>query len=56
MTYQEVSEKRVNAILFNYRRNLFPGKLKSKGSCPFKLLKINLYEVVNLLVEKTSLK
>ena len=34
--------------LFNSRLKLFPGKLKSKWSCPFKVVKIYLHGAVDL--------
>ena len=36
------------------RLRLFPGKLKSRWSGPFKLLRINPYGIVDLLDEKTG--
>ncbi|KAK2435447.1 hypothetical protein QL285_020504 [Trifolium repens] len=41
-------------LLFNSRLKLFPGKLKSRWSGPFKLLKIYPYRVVDLLDEGTG--
>lgn len=41
-------------LLFNSRFKIFPIKLKSKWLGPFKLLKIYLQGVVDLLNEKTG--
>ena len=41
-------------LLFNSRLKLFPGKLKSRWSGPFKLIKIYPHEAVDLLNEKTG--
>ena len=41
-------------LLFNSRLKLFPGKLKSRWSGPFKLIKVYPYGAVDLLDEKTG--
>ncbi|KAL5573356.1 hypothetical protein UlMin_022953 [Ulmus minor] len=41
-------------LLFNSRLKLFPGKLKSRWSGPFKLIKVHPYGVVDLLDERTG--
>lgn len=40
-------------LLFNFRLKFFPGKLKSKWSGPFKLVKIYPHGAVGLLNERT---
>ena len=42
------------ALLHNTRLRLFPGKLKSRWSEPFKLLKIYPHVAIDLLEEKTG--
>ncbi|MCI84605.1 hypothetical protein A2U01_0105883 [Trifolium medium] len=41
-------------MLYNSRLKLFPGKLKSRWSDPFKLLKIYPYGAVDLLDESSG--
>lgn len=41
-------------LLFNSRLKLFPGKLKSRWSGPFKLIKVYPYGAVDLLDEKSG--
>ncbi|KAL5564492.1 hypothetical protein UlMin_027656 [Ulmus minor] len=41
-------------LLFNSRLRLFPGKLKSRWSGPFKLVKVYPYGAVDLLDERTD--
>ncbi|MCI59441.1 hypothetical protein A2U01_0080696, partial [Trifolium medium] len=41
-------------LLYNSRLRLFPGKLKSRWSGPFKLLKIYPHGAIDLLDEKTG--
>ncbi|KAL5580056.1 hypothetical protein UlMin_012498 [Ulmus minor] len=41
-------------LLFNSRLKLFPGKLKSRWSGPFKLIKVHPYGAVDLLDERTG--
>ncbi|KAL5582272.1 hypothetical protein UlMin_014714 [Ulmus minor] len=41
-------------LLFNSRLRLFPGKLKSRWSGPFKLVKVYPYEAVDLLDERAG--
>ncbi|KAL5546694.1 hypothetical protein UlMin_006381 [Ulmus minor] len=47
-------EEGQQVLLFNSRLKLFPGKLKSRWSGPFKLLKIHPFGAVDLLDEKTG--
>ena len=41
-------------LLFNSRLKLFPGKLKSRWSGPFKLIRMHPFGAVDLLDETTS--
>ncbi|KAL5550314.1 hypothetical protein UlMin_000490 [Ulmus minor] len=44
----------IEVLLFNSRLRLFPGKLKSRWSGPFKLVKVYPYGAVDLLDERTG--
>ena len=41
-------------LLFNSRLKLFPGKLKSRWSGPFKIIRVYPYGEIDLLDEKTG--
>ena len=43
-------------LLFNSRLRLFPGKLKSRWSGPFRLVKVYPYGAVDLLDERSGLE